>query len=83
MREENSRRRMTIKATPTAAPIIELTISEKKTPWQPMSVKLFGSSCSLPLGGLMIASLVVGFFAGISDYLSLGRGAKKDEKKAE
>ncbi len=49
--------------------------------WQPTNMQLFSATRSAPLGALILISLIIGFFAGISDYLSLGKAAKQDQIK--
>lgn len=51
--------------------------------WQPFSWQLFGYVYALPAGLLIIVSLVVGFFAGISDYLSLNPSKKQEQIKSD
>lgn len=51
--------------------------------WQPFTWQLFGNIYPLPVGLLIIVSLVVGFFAGISDYLSIIRSNKQEQIKSD
>ncbi len=51
--------------------------------WQPTMLQLFGSAFTLPLGAVVILSLVIGFLAGVSDYLSMRRGAKQEQIKSD
>ncbi len=51
--------------------------------WQPFTWQLFGYVYPLPVGLLVIVSLVVGFFAGVSDYLSLNRTGKQEQIKSD
>ncbi len=51
--------------------------------WQPFIWQLFGYVFALPAGLLIIVSLIVGFFAGVSDYLSLNRSGKHEQIKSD
>jgi uncharacterized integral membrane protein len=51
--------------------------------WQPFTWQLFGYVYPLPAGLIIIVSLVIGFFAGVSDYLSLNKSGKQDQIKNE
>jgi len=51
--------------------------------WHLTIVQLFGYGWSLPLGALVIVSLIIGFLAGVSDYLSLSRSGKEEQIKGE
>jgi uncharacterized integral membrane protein len=51
--------------------------------WQPFAWQLFGYTYPLPVGLLIIISLAIGFFAGISDYLSIIRGNKQEQIKSD
>jgi len=42
-------------------------------------LRLFNYGFSISLGLMLIVSLVAGSFAGISDYLTLNRGAKQNQ----
>lgn len=51
--------------------------------WLPFNWQLFGYTYSAPIGLIVIVSLVIGFFAGITDYLSLNRTGKHDQIKSD
>ena len=51
--------------------------------WQPALVQLLSLHMSLPIGALIMAALIVGFFAGVSDYLSVGGRTAKEEQIKE
>jgi uncharacterized integral membrane protein len=51
--------------------------------WQPLTWQLFGYVLTLPAGLMVIVSLAIGFFAGVSDYLSLNRNAKQEQIKSD
>ncbi len=51
--------------------------------WQHVHLRLFMLTFTVPIGLMIIISLIVGSFAGIADYLSLPRRGKQGEIKQQ